>query len=158
MTHASSPPGQGGHRGRPNRSPTMVSQKGAHLSARDHGTLTSVEARDADLRRAVLVSLISEPCLTTRHIGVSVRGGVVTLAGYVTSNVQRDVAGAAVRRVKGVELISNTLGVAVPSAEDMPVSESGVDHRRILTLSGAFARTTEARKSAPQDAHADARS
>jgi hypothetical protein len=158
MTRASSPPGQGGHHGRPDRNPIKVSQTGAHLSSRNLARPTSVEARDADLRRAVLVSLISEPCLTTRHIGVSVKGGIVTLSGYVTSHVQRDVAGAAVRRVKRVELISNTLGVAVPCAEDMPASESGVDRRRTLTLSGAFARATEARKSSPQDAHADARS
>ena len=74
-------------------------------------------AKSADrlLRRAVLARLIADPLVNAGHIGVAARAGQVTLSGYVTSNAQRDAAGAAARCVKGVEWMADELRVAVPA-------------------------------------------
>ena len=66
-----------------------------------------VESADAVLRRAVLARLIADPLVSTGHIGVAAIAGQVTLTGYVTSNAQKDAAGAATRRVKGVEQVAD---------------------------------------------------
>lgn len=81
-----------------------------------------VESADAVLRRAVLARLIADPLVSTGHIGVAAIAGQVTLTGYVTSNAQKDAAGAATRRVKGVEQVVDDLRVAVPcpDARDPP--------------------------------------
>ena len=70
---------------------------------------------DRLLRRAVLACLIADPLVSAGHIGVAARAGRVTLSGYVTSNAQKDAAGAAARCVKGVERLADELRVAVPA-------------------------------------------
>lgn len=74
------------------------------------------------LRRAVLARLIAHPLVSTGHICVAATEGRVTLSGYVTSNVQKDAAIAATRRVEGVEHVVDDLRVAVPwpAAHDSP--------------------------------------
>jgi len=68
-----------------------------------------------DLRRAVLTALVADPQVSTGHIGVSVKAGVVTLTGYVANCVQRDAARRATRRVGGVKDVVNAVLIAVPS-------------------------------------------
>ncbi|MEP7209628.1 MAG: BON domain-containing protein [Alphaproteobacteria bacterium] len=112
----------------------QFSRKGAPQCARDLRQSTAADAPDAGLRRAILAAFTSEPRLKTRSIGVSVEGGRVTLSGYVTSHAQKDAAGAAARRVKGVVGVTDTLSVAVPCAEGRSFSEIDVG-RPTLTLS-----------------------
>jgi hypothetical protein len=100
-----------------------------------------VESADAVLRRAVLARLIADPLVSTGHIGVAAIAGQVTLTGYVTSNAQKDAAGAATRRVKGVEQVADEVKVAVPCpavcdppAEDLVARPPIVDARTFRPL------------------------
>ena len=120
-----------------------VSSKDAPPFARGHAPSTLAGARDAKLRRDILAAFTSEPRLTTRSIGVSVQSGRVTLCGYVTSHAQKDLAGAAARRVKGVVGVMDTLSVAVPCAENRSFSEIDVG-RPTLTLSAEPGRAPRA--------------
>ena len=109
----------------------------------------TTEFSNAKLRRAVLASLVSEPRVETRFIGVSVDAGVVTLSGRVTSNVQKDAANAAGRRVRGVGAVTDTVGVALPCPDVENAGGKDPGARPILTIwdiqhsaVGAFARPT----------------
>ena len=68
-----------------------------------------------DLRRTVLAALVADPRVSTGHIDVTARDGVVTLAGYVGNCGQRDAAGHAVRKVEGVKALINSVLIATPS-------------------------------------------
>jgi osmotically-inducible protein OsmY len=71
---------------------------------------------DNRLQQAVLDELNWEPSVNAAHIGVAANSGVVTLTGHVESFVQKQVAEAAVRRVKGVKAIAVELEVRLSSA------------------------------------------
>ena len=61
---------------------------------------------DLTLRQTVLDELDFEPSVDAAHIGVAVKGGVVTLSGHVRSYAEKLAAEQAVRRVKGVQAIA----------------------------------------------------
>jgi hypothetical protein len=73
-----------------------------------------VASGDRSLRRAVLARLIANPLVSAAHIRVTASGGRVTLSGYVTSSSQKEAASATACRVKGVEQVTDEIGVAVP--------------------------------------------
>jgi osmotically-inducible protein OsmY len=66
---------------------------------------------DADVRRAVLEELERTPGVDAEHIGVSVRGGTVTLAGEPASAAEAAAARKAALRVRGVTAIADELRV-----------------------------------------------
>lgn len=81
---------------------------------------------DNELKREIAAELEFDPSIRHGDIAVSVRDGVVTLAGTVDTYVQRGTAQRAVERVKGVRAIANDLVVALPS--ENVLSDSALAH------------------------------
>jgi osmotically-inducible protein OsmY len=66
---------------------------------------------DQSLKQNVLDELAWDPSVTEAHIGVTVRGGVVTLTGHVGSYAEKCAAEHVVGRVSGVKSIAEQLDV-----------------------------------------------
>ena len=82
---------------------------------------------DVSLQEDVLEELKWEPSVNAAHIGVSVKDGIVTLAGHVPSFVEKYAAERAAKRVYGVKAVADELDVKLPSSnrrsdEDIAVS------------------------------------
>ena len=71
-------------------------------------------SQDSKLQQAVLSELDWEPSVTAAHIGVTARGGVVTLTGHVESFIEKHAAETAARRVKGVKAVAEEIEVKLP--------------------------------------------
>jgi osmotically-inducible protein OsmY len=71
---------------------------------------------DSDIQKDVLAELQWEPGLRNDDIAVAVKGGVVTLAGFVDSYADKWKAERAAARVKGVRAIANDLEVRLPAS------------------------------------------
>lgn len=71
---------------------------------------------DNELQRAVLDELRFEPSINAADIGVAVKGGVVTLSGYVDSFIQKLTAEKAVKRVRGVRGVAEEIDVRIPTS------------------------------------------
>jgi osmotically-inducible protein OsmY len=71
---------------------------------------------DTELQRAVLEELRWEPSVNAAHIGVSVKDGVVTLTGHVSSYAEKYAAERAAKRVHGVRAVANELDVKLPGS------------------------------------------
>lgn len=69
---------------------------------------------DLKLQQRVIDELDFEPRVDAAHIGISVRDGVVTLSGHVSSFVEKFAAERAVRHVKGVKAVAQELEVRLP--------------------------------------------
>jgi osmotically-inducible protein OsmY len=78
---------------------------------------------DREIRGELLAELDWDPQLSGRDIAVSVRGGVVTLAGFVRSAGERLRAEADARRVEGVLGIANAIHVHPPLISRKPDPE-----------------------------------
>jgi osmotically-inducible protein OsmY len=70
---------------------------------------------DKQLKHDVLAELSWEPSVSQAHIGVTARGGVVTLSGHVDNYVEKQAAARAARRVKGVKAVAQEIEVRLPS-------------------------------------------
>jgi osmotically-inducible protein OsmY len=70
---------------------------------------------DYQLQRDVLDELKWEPEIEASHIGVSVKDGVVTLTGHVSSYAEKYAAEKAAKRVHGVRAVANELDVKLPN-------------------------------------------
>lgn len=70
---------------------------------------------DSDIQTDIVNELKWEPGLREDDIAVGVRDGVVTLAGFVDTYVDKWTAERIVGRVKGVKAIANDLEVKLPS-------------------------------------------
>lgn len=66
---------------------------------------------DSQLQQDVMAELEWEPAVQATHIGVEVRGGVVTLAGRVDSYAEKLNAEHAAQRVSGVRAMTSELKV-----------------------------------------------
>jgi len=75
---------------------------------------------DRDIERDVKEELEWDPDLDTSDIAVSVKDGVVTLAGFVKSYTDKYEAEAAAKRVSGVKGVANDLEVRLPSIDERP--------------------------------------
>jgi osmotically-inducible protein OsmY len=71
---------------------------------------------DKDIQQAVLRELEWEPQVKSTEIGVAVKDGIVTLAGYVDSYTKSYHAERAAKRVYGVKAVVNDLEVELPSS------------------------------------------
>jgi osmotically-inducible protein OsmY len=71
---------------------------------------------DAELQQDVMNELQWEPSIEAAEIVVSVRGGVVTLSGYVDSYVKKLAAERAAARVFGVKAVAETIQVRLPGS------------------------------------------
>jgi len=72
-------------------------------------------SNDNELKQAVLAELTWEPSVNVAHIGVTAKGGVVTLTGHVESFTEKQAAETATGRVKGVKAVAEEIEVRLPS-------------------------------------------
>jgi hypothetical protein len=78
--------------------------------------MTTALMSDIELQRDVLDELKWEPSVDAAHIGVSVRNGVVTRSGHVSSYAERCAAERAANRMHGVQAVANELDVKLPGS------------------------------------------
>ena len=78
---------------------------------------------DSDIERDVKDELQWDPDLDATDIAVSVKGGVVTLAGYVKSYSDKHEAEVAAKRVAGVVAVANDIAVRLPATDERPDPE-----------------------------------
>jgi osmotically-inducible protein OsmY len=82
---------------------------------------------DVEIERDVKDELEWDPDLDATDIAVSVKNGVVTLAGFVKSFTDKYEAEAAAKRVAGVVAVANDLEVRLPSIDERPDPEIARD-------------------------------
>src|SRR5436189_3546682 len=75
---------------------------------------------DGEIERDVKDELQWDPDLDATDIAVSVKSGVVTLAGYVKSYSDKYEAETAAKRVAGVLGVANDLEIRLPSVDQRP--------------------------------------
>jgi osmotically-inducible protein OsmY len=75
---------------------------------------------DDEIRRDVEAELRWDPDIDAKDIAVSVKSGVVTLAGFIPSYIQKFEAERDVKRVQGVVGVANDLEVRLPSSDQHP--------------------------------------
>ncbi len=82
---------------------------------------------DSEIERDVREELQWDPDLDATDIAVSVKDGVVTLAGFVKSYTDKYEAEAAAKRVAGVVGVANDIEVRLPSFDERPDPEIARD-------------------------------
>ena len=75
---------------------------------------------DREIERDVREELNSDPDLDAEDIAISVKDGVVTLAGFTRSYSDRLEAEHAAKRVAGVHAVANDIEVRLPSIDQRP--------------------------------------
>ena len=96
-------------------------------------TATEHETKsDVDLQRDILDELKWEPSVNPTHIGVSVKEGIVSLAGYVASYAEKYAAERAAKRVNGVKAVVNDLEVKLPGTNKRTDEDIAADCIRAL--------------------------
>ena len=75
---------------------------------------------DESIRNDVLSELEWDPKIDSSGIGVAVKDGVVTLAGYVSNFWEKDEAEKAAKRVYGVRAVANDITVRVAELRSDP--------------------------------------
>jgi osmotically-inducible protein OsmY len=75
---------------------------------------------DDEIRKDVEAELRWDPDIDATDIAVSVKSGVVTLAGFIPSYLQKFEAEKDAKRVQGVVGIANDLEVRLPSIDQRP--------------------------------------
>jgi osmotically-inducible protein OsmY len=75
---------------------------------------------DSEIERDVRDELKWDPDLNADDIAVSVKNGIVTLAGFVPSYADKFEAEAAAKRVAGVHAVANDLEVRLPAIDERP--------------------------------------
>src|SRR3954462_6544289 len=82
---------------------------------------------DQDIQEDVEQELQWDPDLDATNIAVSVKDGVVTLAGFVKSYTDKYEAESAAKRVAGVRGVANDLEVRLPAIDERPDPEIARD-------------------------------
>jgi len=85
---------------------------------------------DTELHKDIVAELRWEPSLRNDDIAVGVRDGVVTLAGFVDSYLDRSKAERVASKVKGVKAIANEIEVKLPSGSsraDPDIARAALD-------------------------------
>src|ERR1700726_2118637 len=75
---------------------------------------------DSEIERDVREELKRDPDLAAEDIAISVKDGVVTLAGFTRSYTDRLEAEAAAKRVAGVHAVANDIEVRLPAIDQRP--------------------------------------
>ena len=81
-----------------------------------------VKRTDSEIER-VVEELKWSPDVDSTDTAVKVKDGVVTLAGFVKSYVDKTEAEAAAKRVAGVLAVANDLAVRLPATDERPDPE-----------------------------------
>src|SRR6202051_2164328 len=82
---------------------------------------------DGEIERDMKEELQWDPDLDASDIAVSVKKGVVTLAGFVKSYTDKYEAEAAAKRVAGFTSVANDIEVRMPSVDERPDPEIARD-------------------------------
>jgi osmotically-inducible protein OsmY len=82
---------------------------------------------DSEIERDVKEELSWNPDLNADDIAISVKKGVVTLAGFTRSYTDKFEAEAAAKRVAGVVAVANDIEVRIPSVDERPDPEIARD-------------------------------
>jgi osmotically-inducible protein OsmY len=82
---------------------------------------------DSEIERDVKEELSWNPDLNADYIAISVKKGVVTLAGFTRSYTDKFEAEAAAKRVAGVVAVANDIEVRIPSVDERPDPEIARD-------------------------------
>jgi osmotically-inducible protein OsmY len=82
---------------------------------------------DSDIKRDVEAELKWDPDIDPTDIGVAVKGGVVTLTGFVRSYTQKWRAERDVKRVSGVVGVADDIEVRLPTSSQRPDPEIARD-------------------------------
>ena len=82
---------------------------------------------DIDIKRDVEAELKWDPDIDATDIAVAVKGGVVTLTGFVKSYVHKWQAERDVKRVSGVTGVANDIKVQLPGSSERPDPEIARD-------------------------------
>jgi osmotically-inducible protein OsmY len=82
---------------------------------------------DIDIKRDVEQELCADPDIDATDVAVAVKGGVVTLSGFVRSYGQKWEAEAAVKRVTGAVGVANDIEVRLPVFNQRPDPEIARD-------------------------------
>ena len=88
---------------------------------------TATIVSDTELQREVLEELKFDPRLNPAHVGVSVKDGVVTLSGHVSSYAEAFAAVQAASRVHGVKAVANELTVKLPESNERSDEDIATD-------------------------------
>ena len=110
---------------------------------------------DSEIERDVKEELQWDPDLDATDIAVSVKKGVVTLAGFVQSYTDKYEAEAAAKRVAGVVGVANDIEVRMPSVDERP--DPGHRARRGRCAQGAAADLVGEHQGRRQERLGDAR-
>jgi osmotically-inducible protein OsmY len=98
-----------------------------------------VKRTDSEIERDVVEELKWSPDMDSTDTAVKVKNGVVTLAGFVKSYVDKTEAEAAAKRVAGVLAVANDLAVRLPATDERPdpeiVREAVASLKRELPIS-----------------------
>ena len=98
-----------------------------------HGART-----DDQIQRDVLNELRFEPRVQPNEVGVAVKDGVVTLAGWVDSYAKKWAAEEAAHRVRGVRAVANDIEVRLPFSAERPDPEIAAAAVRALEWDAAI--------------------
>jgi osmotically-inducible protein OsmY len=85
---------------------------------------------DSQLQQAVLTELSWEPSVSSAHIGVTAKEGVVTLTGHVKNYAEKHAAERTASRVKGVKAIAEEIEVRLPLdavRDDADIAEAALN-------------------------------
>ena len=96
---------------------------------------------DAEIRADVEAELSYDPNLSANDIALSVKDGVVTLAGFVRSYFHKWQAERDAKRVKGVRGVANDLEVRLPALDQRPDPE--IAREAVQALSTALPYSAE---------------
>jgi osmotically-inducible protein OsmY len=78
---------------------------------------------DTQLQQDIVAELHWEPSLNATHIDVTVKDGVVTLTGFVSSFTEKWTAEYAVKSIAGVKAVADDLEVRLPGASERTDSD-----------------------------------
>ncbi len=91
---------------------------------------------DVDLKKDVLAELEFEPSVKVEDIGVSVKDGIVTLNGSVSSYTEKLAAARAAKRLAGVRGLAEDIVVKLPESSrrtDSDIAAAAVDAIKWIT-------------------------
>lgn len=93
----------------------------------DHALLESAMRSDSEIKKDVEDELQWDPLIDATDIGVTVKDGVVTLTGFVSSYLHKSDAERAAKRVAGVVGVANDIEVRLPYVDQRPDPEIARD-------------------------------
>lgn len=89
-------------------------------------------SEELKLQQRVIDELEFDPAVNAAHIGVSVRGSVVTLTGHVETFAEKFAAERAARRVKGTSAVAQEIEVHL--ADDRKTADDEIAQRAVKIL------------------------